>query len=72
MNNPNVPLQESMKAARHSSVSAHLAYMSSDFVTEGQKIVGLLCRNHNAVQEPKKEELPKPLVLIPVLHCCRG
>ena len=49
-----------MKAARHSSVSAHLAYMSSDVVTEGKKIAGLLRRN-NAVQEPKKEEVPKPL-----------
>ena len=60
VNDPNVPLQESMKAARHSSVSVHLAYMSSDFVTEGKKIAGLLRRN-NAVQEPKKEEVPKPL-----------
>ena len=50
-----------MKAARHSSVSAHLAYMSSDFVTEGKKIAGLLRRNNAAVQESKKEELPKPL-----------
>ena len=38
---PNVPLQELMKVQGH-SVSAHLANMSSDFVTEGKKIVGFL------------------------------
>lgn len=55
VNNPMVPLQELTKVACYTSVSAHIAYMSSERVSEGKKIEGLLRRN-NVVTE--KEETP--------------
>ena len=54
VNDPTVPLQESMKASRHTSISAHMGYTSSDRVSEGRKISALLRRNNAVVQEEEK------------------
>jgi len=51
VNDPTVPMQESMKAARHTSVSVHMGYTSSDRVSEGRKIDALLRRNNVVKQE---------------------
>jgi hypothetical protein len=45
VNDPTVPIQESMKAARHTSVSAHLAYMQSNKATATARISHLIKRN---------------------------
>ena len=44
-NNPHIPLAESMKAARHSSVAAHVAYMQGSAHTERARMEHLLKRN---------------------------
>jgi hypothetical protein len=57
-NDPNVSLQESMKAARHNSVSAHLSYMESNFVSEKNKIDSLLKSNNTGLLcEPAAKKL---------------
>ena len=54
VNDPMVPLQELTKVACHTSVSAHMAYMSSERVSEGKKIEGLLHRNNVVTEKEKK------------------
>ena len=46
VNDPTVPLQESMRASRHQSISAHMAYTETDKISEGMKIASLLRRNN--------------------------
>ena len=53
-NDPMVPMRESMKAVRHTSVSKHMGYTSSDRVREGKKIDVLLRRNNVVRQEVEK------------------
>ena len=53
-NDPTVPMQESMKAACHTSISTHMGYTSSDRVSEGRKIEALLHRNNTIGHEEKK------------------
>ena len=54
VNNGNVSNEESMKAARHSSVSAHLEYQETGQVSEGHRIKCLLDAR------PDKEKSPGP------------
>ena len=54
VNNGNVSNEESMKAARHSSVSAHLEYQETGQVSEGNRIKCLLDAR------PDKEKSPGP------------
>ena len=54
VNDPTVPMQELMKAARHTSISAHVGYTSSDRVSKGRKIEALLRRNNVVGQEEEK------------------
>jgi integrase len=53
-NDPNVPLAESMRAARHTSVSAHMAYMQHSSATEAARVTHLL--NRNAPPPPAEKE----------------
>ena len=55
VNDPTVPMQESMKVAHHTSVSAHMGYMSSDRVSKDRKIEALLHRN-NVVRQQEEEK----------------
>ena len=46
VNDPRVSNGESMKAACHSSVSAHLAYQSTDIISEHNRMASLLRQNN--------------------------
>ena len=54
VNDPTVSIQESMKASRHTSMSAHMGYTLSDKVSEERKIEALLRRNNIVGQDEEK------------------
>ena len=57
-NNPNVSLAEGMKAARHKSVSAHLAYVTADKETEAKRWGTFVSGTVAAATKPSKKEIP--------------
>ena len=57
-NNPNVSLAEGMKAARHKSVSAHLAYVTADSHTEAKRWGAFVSGTATASVTKKEEESP--------------
>ena len=59
VNDKNVPMQESMKAARHTSVSAHMSYMQSNSHTAAARINHLLERNAAPYENGKQPNYGK-------------